>query len=67
MYLVLTSYFVKFEESMTQARNVIFESLLYGTLKFALFVAGYCKSRVSSDKLVELRKITEQMDQALYR
>ena len=66
MYLVMTSYFMKFEESMTHARNLLFESLLYGTLKFALLVSGYCKSRVSSEKLVELRKITEQMDQALY-
>lgn len=52
---------------MTHARNFIFEFLLYGTLKFALVVTGYCKTRISSEKLVELRKITEQMDQALFQ
>ena len=65
IYLVLTGYFSKFEEHMTKARNAFFDVVLFVVLKTALWVTEYSRTSISVDKLIDLRKVTESMDQAL--
>ena len=35
-------------------------------LKIATLTFQYCRKRISSTKLVEMRKLTDKMDQTLY-
>ena len=67
VYLVLSEYLFKFEESMTSWRNAIFETIFITVLNLALITSNHCLKRISSDKLVSLRKITEKIDQDLYK
>ena len=62
MYMFLSSYFQKFEEKMTLVRNFFFEYLLLGVLYIANFFNEMCMTRISSERLLELRALTEKMD-----
>ena len=62
MYMFLSSYFQKFEEKMTLVRNFFFEYLLLGVLHIANFFNEMCMTRISSERLLELRTLTEKMD-----
>jgi hypothetical protein len=46
MYLVLTTYFVQFEEKMTMTRNGFFEIILKIVLTLTMHTAEYCRTRV---------------------
>lgn len=67
IYLMLSSYFVKFEEKMTKFRSIYLVLLLTTVLKVAVFITEYCSKRIAAEKLSELRSMTEQMDQVLLR
>ena len=54
LYLVLSSYFVQFEEKITKLRNGFFEVILKGVLKMAYHTSDYCCTRIDAQKLVEL-------------
>ena len=62
MYLVLSSYFVQFEEKITVFRNGFFEIILKGVLKLAFHTSDYCCTRIDAQKLVELQQISEDTD-----
>jgi hypothetical protein len=62
VYLVLSEYLLKFEETMTSWRNAIFETIFKVVLNLALFTSNYCLTRIPSEQLVNLRKITEKID-----
>lgn len=59
MYLVLSGYFIKFEEKMTYFRSGYLRVVLLGTLKLAVVITEYCATRVASDKLIDLQELTE--------
>ncbi len=65
MYMIMSSYFVQFEEKMTFVRNIIFEYLHLAVLKTANFFNEVCMTRITPERLVEMQAITEQMDQDL--
>ena len=47
---------------MRIARNTFFESILWCVLSLANLSVTYCKDKTSNLVLLDLRKITEQMD-----
>ena len=67
MYLILSSYFTQFEQKMTICRNAFFEIVLNVVLTVAYHVSDYCRTRVDPEKLVDMRKISERTDNALYQ
>ena len=66
MYLVLSSYFAKFEEKITVARNSFFVIVIKVVLKLAFYVSDYCCTRIDPQRLPELRNISESTDSILY-
>jgi hypothetical protein len=62
MYLVMSDYFIKFEQKMTHYRSSYLSIILLGTLKLALIITDYCASKVSSDRLVDFAEFTEKID-----
>ena len=66
MYLVLSSYFAKFEEKITFVRNIFFVIILKVVLNLAFHVSDYCCTRIDPQKLVDLRNISESTDSILY-
>ena len=65
MYLIMSSYFAQFEQKMTIIRNGFFEIVLNIVLKLALHTCDYCRTRVDPEKLLDMRKVTERMDNTL--
>lgn len=61
-YLIMSDYLNVFEAYMRVARNTCFESILWCLLSLANLGVTYCKDKTSNLVLLELRKITEQMD-----
>jgi len=67
MYLILSSYFTQFEQKITWIRNAFFEIVLKVVLNLAFHTSDYCRTRVSPEKLVDMRKVSERTDNALYQ
>ena len=61
-YLIMSDYLNIFELKMRIFRNTIFEYLLWFALNLASVGVTYCKEKTSNQVLLELRKITEEMD-----
>ena len=67
MYLVLSSYFAKFEEKITIVRNSFFVIILKVVLNLAFHVSDYCCTRIDPQKLADLRDLSESTDSILYQ
>ena len=67
MYLVLSSYFAKFEEKITVLRNGFFIIVLKIVLSLAFHATAYCCTRIDPQKLANLREVSESTDNIIYQ
>jgi hypothetical protein len=63
VYLAMSSQLLKFEEKMTYWRHIFFEAILNLVLQLARVTCAYCLPKISSETLVEMRKLTHEIDQ----
>jgi len=67
IYLLLSSYFVNFEEKVTAFRGKYLVLVHSAVLQIAVFTTDYCSRRVDASQLGELRQKSELIDQTLLR
>lgn len=59
VYMILSGYFKQFEQFITLYRNMFFEFVFRTVLSLARVTTDYCLTRIRSEQLIEIRKVTE--------
>ena len=65
VYGLFSNQFIKFEDSVTQFKHMVFDAFLFRTLYITSMLTDYCSTRISSKKLLKCRQMTEQMDKVI--